>query len=57
MTPDGQARGPGCGVYISVPTGYGLLYAGKYAPNRCRNEVQTVVSGLCRKYGVKGRDL
>ena len=36
--------------------GYGPLYARKYAPNSYRKEVQPVVSGFRRKYGVKARE-
>ena len=34
---------------------YGQLYAGKYAPGAYRNEVQTVIGSLMKKYGVSAR--
>jgi DNA repair photolyase len=43
-------------AYPQLVDGYAQLYAGKYAPPSYRNEVQTVVSLLRRKYGLDGRD-
>ena len=42
--------------YPHLVDGYTQLYARKYAPSAYRKEVQTVVNGLRRKYGLNTRD-
>jgi len=42
--------------YPHLVDGYTQLYARKYAPSAYRKEVQTVVNGLRKKYGLNARD-
>jgi DNA repair photolyase len=42
--------------YPHLVDGYTQLYASKYAPAAYRKEVQTIVNGLRRKYGLNARD-
>src|SRR5688500_3212554 len=42
--------------YPHLVDGYTQLYARKYAPSAYRKEVQTVVNGLRKKYGLNTRD-
>ena len=42
--------------YPQLVDGYTQLYTRKYAPSAYRKEVQTVINGLRRKYGLNTRD-
>jgi DNA repair photolyase len=42
--------------YPHLVDGYAQLYAGKYAPDAYRKEVQSVVGLLRKRYGISGRE-